>query len=401
MCYNVEHMKILYYNCFAGISGDMNLAALLDAGVDESHLRTELAKLPIEGYELKVSRDSRKGISGTRVDVVLTDQPDHHPHRTLADIESLITAAGFTPRVTDLCLDIFRRLAEAEAKIHGVTPEEIHFHEVGAVDSIVDIVGAAICIDKLHVDKVVCGTIELGSGFVTCVHGTFPVPAPATVEILKDIPVSQGTIPHEATTPTGAAILAACADEFTDNPAMTITVTGYGIGHRDTDIPNVLRVYLGEMTNASDDPDASVETMRVIECTIDDMNPELYEYITEILRDHGAADVFLSQVLMKKSRPGVTITVLCEPKLETEMTDILLRETTTIGVRIHSVDRTILRREISTITTRFGDVQVKKCFYRGNELRAKPEYDDCRRIAKEHGIPISEVYEEVQNCLKK
>lgn len=394
-------MKVLYYNCFAGISGDMNLAALLDAGADESYLRTELAKLPIEEYELKVSRDSRKGISGTRVDVILTGQPEHLPHRTFSDIESLITAAGFTPRVTELCLDIFHRLAEAEAKIHDMTPEEVHFHEVGAVDSIVDIVGAALCIDALHVDKVVCGTIELGGGFVTCAHGTFPVPAPATVELLKGIPINQGTIPHEATTPTGAAILAACADEFTDSLSMTITGTGYGIGHRDTDIPNVLRVYLGEMTGLAKDTDATVETMRVIECTIDDMNPELYGYVADTLRDHGAADVFLTQVLMKKSRPGITITVICEPKRETEMTDILLRETTTIGVRKYSVDRTILKREISIVTTRFGDIRVKTCFYKGSPLRSKPEYEDCRRIAAEHGIPISEVYEEAVRCCKK
>jgi len=388
-------MKILYYDCFAGISGDMNMAALLDAGVNESHLRSALAKLPLDGYELQVSRDARKGITGTRVDVVLTTKPDHHhPHRKLADIEALITSADYSPRVTELSLRIFQRIADAEAKIHGVSPAEVHFHEVGAVDSIVDIVGAAICLDLLNVDTVVCGPVELGGGFVTCAHGTFPVPAPATVEIVKGMPTRQGTIPHETTTPTGAAILAACADEFTTTPVMTITGTGYGIGHRDTDIPNVLRVLLGETT------DASAETMRVIECTIDDMNPELYDHVIELLRERGAADVFLTQVLMKKSRPGVTITVICDPSQEETMTDILLRETTTIGIRSYAVERTILTREFSTVTTKYGDVRIKTSSYKGKTLRSKPEYDDCHRLATKHSIPITEIYKEVEQLLR-
>jgi uncharacterized protein (TIGR00299 family) protein len=402
-------MKILYYDCFAGISGDMNMAALLDAGVDESRLRSELAKLPLEGYELKVSCDNRKGIFGTRVDVILTNPHDHdhdhhhhhHPHRNLADIKTLISAAGYSPRVTELSLRIFQLIAEAEAKIHGLSSSDVHFHEVGAVDSIVDIVGAAICLDILNVDKIVSGPLELGGGFVSCAHGTFPVPAPATAEIVKGMPTRLGTIPHETTTPTGAAILAACADEFTDKPAMTITKTGYGIGHRDTDIPNVLRVFLGEATAKSQSTDAAAETMQVIECTIDDMNPELYDYVIELLRKRGAADAFLTQVIMKKSRPGVTITVICDPSQEETMTDILLRDTTTIGVRSYSVNRTILKREFSTVTTKYGDIRIKTSSYKGKTLRSKPEYDDCHRLATKLNIPITEIYKEVHRCLNR
>ena len=397
-------MTVLYYDCFAGISGDMNLAALIDLGVNEHYLRTQLERLNLDGYQLKVSRDSRKGITGTRVDVLLQHEHEdesehHHHHRTLKDIDAIIRSADYSQKVNDISLAIFQKIADAEAHIHGIPADQVHFHEVGAIDSIVDIVGAAICLDTLNVDAILSGPIELGGGFVTCAHGTFPVPAPATVEILKGIPARIGTVQYETTTPTGAAILAACVTRFTTTPSMTIHKTGYGIGHRDGDIPNVLRLFLGEMLDKERPSDLISESMRVIECSVDDMNPEWYEHAMDSLLTVGAADVFLSNIIMKKSRPGITITVIFRPDLENTVADILLRETTTIGLRAWSVDRAILPRAISTVTTMFGDVRVKSCSYNGQIIRSKPEYEDCKRLAAEHNVPISAVYAEVQRHL--
>ncbi|WP_196605494.1 nickel pincer cofactor biosynthesis protein LarC [Pectinatus haikarae] len=264
-------MKVLYYDCFCGISGDMNIGALLDLGVDENYLRQELSKLNLAAeYELKIKKDKKAGINGTRVDVVLKQetigshghntqkQPDmshdhkqgHHDHRNLKDIENIINKSSLNASVKKTCLDIFMKIAEAEAKVHGSSLDEVHFHEVGAVDSIIDITGAAICLDFLKADKIIASAVQLGGGFVKCAHGIIPIPAPATIEILKDIPIKTGIVPFETTTPTGAAILAANVSTFTDNMTFSISKIGYGIGHRDLEIPNVLRVYLGsEKTN--------------------------------------------------------------------------------------------------------------------------------------------------------
>ena len=244
-------MKILYYDCFAGISGDMNLGAMLDIGVDKDHLVNELSKLNMNHeFEIKTSKELRKGIEGTKVDVVLKHEHEHehehHHHRNLKDIENIINSSSVNDNVKALSLSMFKKVAQAEAKVHGKPVYEVHFHEVGAVDSIVDIVGAAICLDYLKADKIICSPVELGAGFVKCAHGIMPVPAPATVEILKGIPVKSGIVPFETTTPTGAAILAVNVHEFSDMKDFIIEKTGYGIGSRDTDIPNVLRVYLGK-----------------------------------------------------------------------------------------------------------------------------------------------------------
>lgn len=394
-------MKILYYDCFAGISGDMNLGAMIDLGVDKDLLTSELAKLNLSGYKIEVCRNKRHHIEGTRVNVILTDKKETHPHRNLNDIEHIIDSSSLNENIKTISKTMFQKLAEAESKIHGKPINEIHFHEVGAVDSIVDIVGSAICYDFLKVDKVICSRIELGGGFVKCKHGTLPVPAPATMEILKDIPVKTGAVQSETTTPTGAAILMTLVNEFTDKTDFTINKTGYGIGSKEMDIPNILRVCLGEAVEASSyGTDVKKEKAVVIECNIDDMNPELYEHVMEKLFNNGALDTYLSSIIMKKSRPGNILSVLCRPDKEKEIIEILFKETTTLGVRKYSVDKFNLKRDFKKIKTKYGEITVKTAYYNDKIIRVKPEYEECKRIAKEKNISIQEIYNEISNLIK-
>jgi len=422
-------MKILYYDCFSGISGDMNLGALLDLGIDEKYLIDELGKLKLPGYEIKVSRDSRKGIEGTKVDVILQEKQHHehlhdenevgHSHghigenhihqdqRNLKDIQEIIESSVLSSKVKTLSMKIFMEVAKAEAKVHGKPLYEIHFHEVGAVDSIVDIVGAAICLSCLNVDKIMSSTVELGGGFVKCAHGLIPVPAPATVEILKGIPVKLGAVPFETTTPTGAAILAANVSEFKDNNNFIINKIGYGIGNRDTEIPNVLRVMLVEQAEQQVihtknlDPIHDVKcdneaAQEIIECNIDDMNSELYGYIIDRLFNEGALDVYLTPIIMKKGRPSIKISVLCEEDKVAKMKEVLFTETTTLGVRNFKVYKTMLQREFVKVNTSFGEVTVKEAYYKGDKIKSKFEYEECKKIALSAGIPISKVYEKLR-----
>lgn len=415
-------MKILYYDCFSGISGDMNLGALLDLGIDRKYLIDELSKLSISGYEIKVSRDSRKGIEGTKVDVDLQEHHhehihdgseeehshghvgsnhSHEEHRNLKDIEEIIDCSELSSKVKELSKKIFMKVARAEAKVHGKTLYEVHFHEVGAIDSIVDIVGAAICISHLNVDKIMSSSVELGGGFVKCAHGLIPVPAPATVEILKGIPVKLGAVPFETTTPTGAAILAANVSEFKDDNDFIIKKIGYGIGNRDTEIPNVLRVMLvEEADNLSDNGNMENEGevfQEIVECNIDDMNSELYEYILDKLLTEGALDAYLTPIIMKKGRPGVKISVLCKEDKTERMKEVLFRETTTFGVRSFKVYKTMLQREFTKINTSYGEVTVKEAYYKGEKIKNKLEYEECKKIAQSVGLPIREVYEKLRN----
>ena len=434
-------MKILYYDCFSGISGDMNLGALLDLGIDEKYLVDELSKLNLNGYEIKVSRDIRKGIEGTKVDVILQEHNHEHSHeevielhhhdhhhddahgehnhddnegahkhvhagiehihkdqRNLNDIEKIINLSELSSKVKELSMKIFMKVALAEAKVHGKPLYEIHFHEVGAVDSIVDIVGAAICLNYLNVDKIMSSSVELGGGFVKCAHGLIPVPAPATVEILKGIPVKLGAVPFETTTPTGAAILAANVCEFKDDNNFIINKIGYGIGNRDTEIPNVLRVMLVEQADKVSNEEYDDETVeQIIECNIDDMNPELYEYIIDMVFNEGALDAYITPIIMKKGRPSVKISILCEEDKTIRMKEILFRETTTLGVRSFKVDKTKLKREFIKVNTSYGEVTVKESYYKGEKIKSKFEYEECKRIAKSTGVPISEVYEKLRN----
>lgn len=408
-------MKILYYDCFAGISGDMHLGAMIDAGVDPDHLTNELKKLPLTGFKLNIQRDQRMGIEGTRVDVIVDNADDlenpvdvegnkplrqehshhhNHSHRNLHDIETIITKSKLPEPTKSRAMKMFRLIAEAEAKIHGMPIDKIHFHEVGAVDSIVDITGAAICLEYLKPDRILSSTIELGGGTVKCAHGQMPVPAPATSEILKNNPVRLGSTRHEATTPTGAAILAANVDQFTDHLQFQASHSAYGIGQRDAvDLPNVLRVFVGEM----DDGQADIGECMMIECNIDDMNPEFHEHVMETLFSQGAYDVFLTPVIMKKSRPAVILSVLCDKPDQHKLSEILLQHTTTLGVRSHTVSRMMLDRGIEKVTTSLGPITIKKAWYKGKLMKWKPEYDECKALADKHGLSIQEVHRIIES----
>lgn len=395
-------MKILYYDCFAGISGDMNLGAMLDLGVDQKYLLKELGKLSIGTYKLKVYKDKRGGITGTKVDVMIPTHKKLSPHavvnkRTFSDISKIIKQSNLSATVKKVSLDIFSRLVRAEAKIHGHKIEHVHFHEIGAIDSIVDIVGAAICLDYLNVDKIISSSIQVGSGIIHCSHGTLPVPAPATAEILQGIPMKTGLVPFEATTPTGAAIIASIASSFTDSIDFIPQKTGYGLGSKNSSIPNILRIFLGKVTAKSekaDDPEIVEAVM--IECNIDDMNPELYEPLMHFLFSAGASDVFFTPIIMKKSRPAVKVSVLCDIEKQKEIEHILWFNSSTFGLRSYKVSKAMLKREVAKIKTKYGEVSVKKGYLNDRMIKFKPEYEDCRKLAKEKGVSIQNIYESIR-----
>ncbi|NQU52573.1 MAG: nickel pincer cofactor biosynthesis protein LarC [Bacteroidetes bacterium] len=391
-------MRILYYDCFAGISGDMNLGALIDLGVDKNYLIAELEKLNIEGFHLEVKQDQRRGITGTKADVIVENQ-DNEKHRHLRHIEELVNGSSLPDRVKINSLKIFDLIAVAEAKVHNISKEKVHFHEVGALDSIADIVGAAICLDYLKVDKILSSSIQLGGGTVKCAHGIMPVPAPATAEIVVNIPVKTGLVNHEATTPTGAAILVAMVDEFTDKIDFPIIKTAYGIGNRDSEVPNVLRVYLCEDTEQV--KDVSTANALVLESNIDDMNPEHYDFILEQLFNAGASDAWLIPIVMKKSRPAVTLSILCKEELVEKMKEIVFTHSTSIGIRECRVKKNMLRREESAVETVFGSVRIKNSFFNGKLVRSKPEFGDCKKLAEKHKVSISEIEKAVNKIAEK
>ncbi len=420
-------MKILYYDCFCGISGDMNLGALVDLGVDSQYLIGELSKLGLSSeYEIKLQKAQKMGISGTRVDVILKaaqhshdhhnhgetehhhlDQEDHgpveaeqhheHHHRNLHDIETIINRSSLSPKVKKSSMDMFMKIARAEAKIHGKSIEEVHFHEVGATDSIVDMVGAAIALDYLGVEKIMASPVQVGGGFVKCAHGLFPVPAPATMEILQGAPIKSGLVQFETTTPTGAAILASNVQEYTDQMNFSVTKIGYGIGHRDLEVPNVLRVCLGLAASKGEE----IETQYILETNIDDMNPELYNYVEERLFETGALDVFRTPIIMKKGRSAIKLSILVSAEKTEAVEGTLFRETTSIGLRKYQVGKIMLQRETVTLPTQYGNIRVKKSFYQGIPVKYKAEYEDCRKAAMENHIPIRQVYREVDQTMEK
>lgn len=382
-------MRILYYDCFAGISGDMNLGAMIDLGVDPDYLKTELQKLNIEGFHLEVQKDIRRGVSGTKATVVI-ENPENEKHRHLRHVEELVNQSSLSPEVKSLSLKIFDLIAVAEGKVHDISKERVHFHEVGALDSIADIVGAAICLNYLKVDKVMSSPIQLGGGMVKCAHGIMPVPAPATALIVQHVPVKTGLVQHEATTPTGAAILVVTVDEFTDQIDFKIGKTAYGIGHRDvSEVPNVLRVFLSESGETVDS--TSLDEAWMLECNIDDMNPEWYDHLFGKLFEAGASDVFLTPIIMKKSRPANMLSVLCNKNIVPEMKSIIFSNSTTIGLREYPVTKTVLLREEKEIDTELGKVRVKCSYFQGKEVRVKPEFDDLKKLANQHGISLNEV----------
>ena len=387
-------MRILYYDCFSGISGDMNLGAMIDLGVDKDFLIGELNKLNVKGWELIAEKDQRHGIFGTKVTVRQTQH--EHIHRHLSDIELIINNSTLDEKTKELSRKIFMKVALAEASVHKIPVGKVHFHEVGAIDSIIDIVGAAICFNALSVDVVHVSPVELGSGFVKCDHGKLPVPAPATAEIIQGIPVKKGGVDFEATTPTGAAIIATLGTEFGQDSTIKIEKTAYGIGQKEHPlVPNLLRVFLGEKTAATE----SGHTALQLECNIDDMNPEFFEYISDRLFSAGASDVFLSNINMKKGRPGVLLNVICEEEKAGSLKGIIFTESTSLGIRTFPFRKDTLARKFEKIKTEYGEVTVKRSYYNEKEVSCKPEYDDCKRIATESGIPLKEVYNNILAAL--
>jgi len=382
-------MKTLYLDCFSGASGDMLLGALLDAGADATRLRTVLARLPLDGYELDIQKVKEVSIAATRA-LVHVDDSVAQPERHLSDVTAVIKDAGLPAAVESRAIDVFTRLAEAEAEIHRTSSAKIHFHEVGAVDSIVDVVGTVIAVDLLDIERVVCSPVHLGSGEVECAHGTLPVPAPATLAMLRGVPVYSRGIPAELVTPTGAALVTTLADEFGPIPSLEPISVGYGAGSRDIDgRANVLRAVVGEATDVA----PIDELMAVVETNIDDMNPQWYEPLMEKLFAAGARDVFMAPAYGKKHRPGTVLTVLCPEETVREIGRIVFRETTTFGLRYRVDRRMVLDREQRRVSTPWGEVSVKIGTFAGETLSVSPEYDDCRRVADAGGVAVKHVYE--------
>ena len=402
-------MKILFYEPFAGISGDMNLGAMIDLGVDQSYLVTELKKLGLDSeFNISISKSSKMGIGGTRVDIKLNEfQPydpanviaikndHHHNHRNLPDIEEIINKSSLDDSVKDLSKRIFMHVAKAESKVHGLPLNEVHFHEVGATDSVVDIVGAAICFHKLNIDKVISTPIELGGGFVKAAHGKMPVPAPATAEIVRNIPVKYGGVDHEATTPTGAAILAELVDEYVTLAELKVLKTAYGIGYRDVEIPNVLRVNLAEVTERGYKQQDAI----LLECNIDDMSNEVIGSLMDRVLEAGAKDISFQNIQMKKNRPAILLSILTTEKNEDLLIDLLFRETSTFGIKSFRVKKSILRREVEEVNTSLGLVRIKRGLLGDEVIKSKPEFEDVLRISKEKQIPLMEVYKKIEKEL--
>ncbi len=421
-------MRTLYLDCFAGASGDMFIGALLDCGLDFDYLKTELSKLGVEGYELSLTRVDRSGISSAKFDVHLNDHnhshehhhdhshehhhhdhgdshdhhhhdhshaenpQSHHEHRSLSQIKQMISASSLSDSVKERALTIFQRIGEAESKIHGIPIETVHFHEVGAIDSIVDIVGACIGLEALRIERVVSSSVHVGSGTFKCAHGTYPVPGPATAELLKGLPIYSKDIEGELVTPTGAAIIATLACAYGNLPQMKIEKIGYGAGTRSyPKFPNVLRAILGEMEDSSSDDTPT--TVAVIEANIDDLNPQVFGHLMEKALAQGALDLFYTPVQMKKNRPGVLLTLLCKPEDRNRMIDLIFSETTTLGVRHRQEQREILRREHVSVETEFGAIRIKTArASNGRLMNYSPEFDDCRTAAENHQVPIREVH---------
>lgn len=387
-------MRIAYFDCFAGISGDMTLGALVDAGAGFDALKLELAKLHIHEYEITADKVNKRGIAATQVSVHVHEHHDHdhggHSHhhgRAFADIRRIIESSDLSYGVKHMSVAIFTKLGEAEAKIHGKDLDSIHFHEVGSVDAIVDIVGACICLELLGIEKVYASPMPTFHGTVEIAHGTFPLPAPATADILKDVPWRQLGIEGEIVTPTGAAIAATLSDGFGAMPAMTVKSVGYGAGTKDFGMPNVLRVMIGEAVESS----GECEEVSVLETNIDDLSPQIYEVVMERLFAAGALDVYMTPIQMKKNRPAVLLSVICEPEDIPAMSDVLFEETSTIGLRIDSRRRICLPRETVTTQTKYGPITVKVARRSGMVVNVQPEYEDCKSAAAKHSVPVKMV----------
>ena len=407
-------MKTLYFDCSSGISGNMTLGALLEIVGDENYLLDEIKKLNIDGYKIEISKQVKNGITGTYVDVILDDdhhhdhdhdeehehhhdhehehdhthehEHHHHEHRNLKDVYSVIDNSSIDEKSKDLAKRIFLRVAKAESKVHNKPLEEVHFHEVGAIDSIIDIVGTAVLINKINPDRIISSVVNDGYGFIECAHGTMSVPVPATSEIFanSNVKFRQIDIDTELVTPTGAAIIAELAEDFTTLPAMVTDKIGWGTGSKDLKIPNVLKVYYGDMQENN-------ENFVVMETNIDDCSGEILGYTSEKLFANGALDVFYTPIFMKKNRPAYRLTVACRKENMVKLQNIIFKETTTIGIRYRFENRTELGREMVEIDTKYGKIKAKKVTNDG-ETYIYPEYESMKKIAEENNIPLKELY---------
>ncbi|MBI5587812.1 MAG: nickel pincer cofactor biosynthesis protein LarC [Deltaproteobacteria bacterium] len=390
-------MKLLYFDCPMGISGDMCLGALIDLGVDFKTILRELKKLPVDKIDIRLGKELRHSITGTTFRVNIRES---HHHRTFREIRGIIKKSALTPEVKDLSIKIFGIIAVAEGRIHGVVPDQVHFHEVGAMDSIIDIVGASVAITSLKADKIIASPVPLGSGWADTMHGRIPIPAPATVEILKGVPVAASNVPFELTTPTGAAILKAVVDDYGPMPSMVIERTGYGAGKKDfKESANLLRVMTGE-TGGKTSGLEDTESLTVVETNIDDMSPQVSGYLMERLFSAGARDVFFTPVQMKKSRPGVLLTVLADAVHKMKIIDMIFEESTSIGIRCYPVERHCLERKTVKVKTPWGPVSVKISLRGGRAVNAQPEYEECRLLAEKKKVPLKKVMEEAAAALK-
>lgn len=382
--------NILYFDIIGGISGDMTLASLLDLGVPKEIFLQELNKLNIDNeFEIEIDYKYENGIKGTKVNVITKEQ---HCHRNLIDIYDIIDNSKLNNSIKERAKEIFMVVAKAEAKVHGTTIDKIHFHEVGAIDSIVDIVGACILLDLLNIDKVYATAVPLGSGFIKCAHGVIPAAAPATVEILKNTPVKLNHVEGECTTPTGAAIIKTICDKFINEFNFNAKKIAYGVGHKQFEKPNLLRVALGT-------EDKNNEIAYEITANIDDMSSEIYSYLFEKIMDEGALDVFTESIFMKKNRPAYKISILTKEGDLNKFIELLLTETSTFGVRYKEYNRAKLDRKFIEIDTYYGKIKIKLGYYNGKLIKAKPEYEQCKLISKKLNIPIKEVYNKINASL--
>jgi uncharacterized protein (TIGR00299 family) protein len=409
----VNPLKIAYFDCFSGISGDMALGALVDVGVRPDALNVELAKLKLDEFTLYFEKTTKHGIAGTRAIVEITESQSvssrskthhsdshhhghtHQPSRCLSDVLTILDNSNLEDRIVTCAKQIFDRLAEAEARVHDMPKDRVHLHEVSGVDSMVDIVGVVIGLHLLGIEEIYASPLLMGSGFVRCAHGLMPVPAPGTLELLRGVPVHQTEIRKELVTPTGAAIVTALGRGFGPMPAMVIDRVGYGAGTRNLEEqPNLLRIVTGEKRS-----DLEHDQVCLIETNLDDLSPEIMAYVTEKLFEQGALDVFLTPILMKKGRAATKLSVLANVTLQEAMMETLLMETTTFGVRFSAVERFKLSRHFTEVKTRWGVVRVKHGYSGDKLLKSIPEYEDCKRLAEQNHIPLKEIYEEAIRCL--
>lgn len=385
-------MKTIYFDCPTGAAGNMLLASLIDAGADAKRIERQLRKLPVKGWSLQMRTIRKQGIAALHLEVKQGPQPE----RRLSDIVTIIDKAKFSDKVTGSAYLIFSALAKAEARVHKAPIDHIHFHEVGAVDAIIDIIGVCLALEDLHVDEVHCSPLNVGHGLVKCAHGWLPVPAPATALLLRKTKIYQNELSGELITPTGAAILSTLSKAFGPMPEMTVTAVGHGAGTRELELPNMVRAFLGQASPVA----ATASNLVLLETNIDDMNPQVYQHVMELLFSAGAVDAWMVPAYMKKNRPGIVLSALVPLELEKNAVAIILAETTSLGVRRRTVERYALPRSAVTVKTKYGQITGKTALQPSGVKRFMPEYEDCRKAALKHGVPLRSVQEAAAKAYK-